>query len=267
MIARRREIRDRYAAALADRAGRALPRPRPTASTTEATTTGSPASRSTRTGAVAPTTSSRASTRADIEARHLWKPMHLQPVHRAAPRRSPPAPASSSSHTGSPLPSGSGLDRRRDRPGHRRSPAPRCGVLRAVSAVPDGKRALDLALAVPALVLSLPVQARRRRRWCAVELGRPVLFRQQRPGLHGVPFKMVKFRTMLDPDPAAGWSPTTSGSRRSAPSCARPASTSCPPWGTSCAATCRWSARARSWCATSTATPPSRPGATRSGPA
>jgi len=69
--------------------------------------------------------------------------------------------------------------------------------------VADPKRALDLALGVPALVLSLPVQAvvaiavRRR-------LGPPVLFRQERPGLHGVPFTMVKFRSMVDPDPERG---------------------------------------------------------------
>lgn len=30
-----------------------------------------------------------------------------------------------------------------------------------------------------------------------VRMGRPILFRQTRPGLHGVPFEMVKFRTML----------------------------------------------------------------------
>ncbi|MBO1755773.1 sugar transferase [Allobranchiibius sp. CTAmp26] len=65
------------------------------------------------------------------------------------------------------------------------------------------KRAFDLALAVPALVLTAPVQvavavAVRRR------LGSPVLFRQTRPGLHGRPFRMLKFRTMVDPDPARG---------------------------------------------------------------
>lgn len=31
-----------------------------------------------------------------------------------------------------------------------------------------------------------------------VKLGSPALFRQQRPGLHGRPFMMIKFRTMLD---------------------------------------------------------------------
>ncbi len=37
-----------------------------------------------------------------------------------------------------------------------------------------------------------------------VKLGTPVFFRQQRPGLHGKPFTMVKFRTMTDGRDAAG---------------------------------------------------------------
>lgn len=67
----------------------------------------------------------------------------------------------------------------------------------------DRKRGMDLAIAVPAAIVSLPVQA-------AVALairlrmGSPVLFRQERPGLHGAPFTMVKFRTMLAPDPERG---------------------------------------------------------------
>lgn len=65
------------------------------------------------------------------------------------------------------------------------------------------QRALDLALAVPIALASLPVQA-----IIAVavarRLGRPVLFRQVRPGLQGKPFALRKFRTMLPIDPAYG---------------------------------------------------------------
>lgn len=57
------------------------------------------------------------------------------------------------------------------------------------------KRALDLAVAGPALVVSLPVQALVAL-GVRARLGSPVLFRQTRPGLHGEPFEMLKFRTM-----------------------------------------------------------------------
>lgn len=66
-----------------------------------------------------------------------------------------------------------------------------------------GKRLLDLVIAGPALLLSLPVQAATAFA-VRVTMGSPVLFRQQRPGLHGEPFEMVKFRTMLLPDPERG---------------------------------------------------------------
>lgn len=36
------------------------------------------------------------------------------------------------------------------------------------------------------------------------QMGRPVLFRQTRPGLHGKPFKMIKFRSMRDALDASG---------------------------------------------------------------
>src|SRR6478752_3151472 len=65
------------------------------------------------------------------------------------------------------------------------------------------KRLFDLAVAIPAVVLTLPVQA-----VVAVlvarKLGRPVLFRQLRPGLDGEPFELIKFRTMAPPDPGRG---------------------------------------------------------------
>ena len=59
------------------------------------------------------------------------------------------------------------------------------------------KRCIDIAIAAAVLLLAAPllllvaVAVR-------VNLGSPVLFRQRRPGLHGRPFTMVKFRTMRD---------------------------------------------------------------------
>ena len=35
-------------------------------------------------------------------------------------------------------------------------------------------------------------------------MGRPIMFRQNRPGLHGKPFQMIKFRTMLNAAAADG---------------------------------------------------------------
>jgi len=60
-----------------------------------------------------------------------------------------------------------------------------------------GKRLLDLLLASAAIVflspmmLAIAVLVR-------LLLGKPVLFRQRRPGLHGVPFTFLKFRTMTE---------------------------------------------------------------------
>lgn len=61
------------------------------------------------------------------------------------------------------------------------------------------KRLLDLTLTVPAWIVSLPLQGLTAA-VIAVVMGRPILFRQQRPGLNGQPFEIVKFRTMLTPD-------------------------------------------------------------------
>ena len=66
-----------------------------------------------------------------------------------------------------------------------------------------GKRLLDLVLTTPVLCASLPLQAATALA-IRVRMGRPVLFRQQRPGLNGEPFEMLKFRTMLQPDPERG---------------------------------------------------------------
>lgn len=59
------------------------------------------------------------------------------------------------------------------------------------------KRLLDIIIASTALILLSPLYF-----YVAYKvkknLGSPVLFRQVRPGLHGKPFEMIKFRTMKD---------------------------------------------------------------------
>jgi lipopolysaccharide/colanic/teichoic acid biosynthesis glycosyltransferase len=61
------------------------------------------------------------------------------------------------------------------------------------------KRAFDVAAAALGLLLAAPLLGAIA---LAVRLrqGSPVLFRQRRPGLHGRPFELVKFRTMRDGD-------------------------------------------------------------------
>lgn len=70
------------------------------------------------------------------------------------------------------------------------------------------KRAIDVTVSGIALLITLPIQF-----GVAVlvwrQLGRPVLFRQERPGYAGKPFAMMKFRTMTvsssdrEPEPDA----------------------------------------------------------------
>ncbi|MGI8678593.1 MAG: sugar transferase [Jatrophihabitans sp.] len=65
------------------------------------------------------------------------------------------------------------------------------------------KRVIDVVGAVVVLLATAPIQG-----IVAVlvasKLGRPVLFRQQRPGRNGAPFTLIKFRTMRDLDPDRG---------------------------------------------------------------
>lgn len=59
------------------------------------------------------------------------------------------------------------------------------------------KRLLDIIIASIALILLSPLYfyvAHKVKK----NLGSPVLFRQVRPGLHGKPFEMIKFRSMKD---------------------------------------------------------------------
>ena len=66
-----------------------------------------------------------------------------------------------------------------------------------------GKRILDVALTIPALIVLSPLLV-----LIAFlvhfQMGVPVLFRQRRPGWHGQPFMLFKFRTMTDTRDAQG---------------------------------------------------------------
>ncbi|TXK82517.1 sugar transferase [Paenibacillus sp. N3.4] len=59
------------------------------------------------------------------------------------------------------------------------------------------KRLFDLLIAIPCFVLFLPIIG-----IVAIlvrlKLGSPVIFKQQRPGLHGKPIQLYKFRSMTD---------------------------------------------------------------------
>lgn len=66
-----------------------------------------------------------------------------------------------------------------------------------------GKRVFDLVLAILALVVFGPLLVLLA--ICVrLRIGSSVLFRQERPGLHGKPFTLLKFRTMTDAGDASG---------------------------------------------------------------
>ena len=78
-----------------------------------------------------------------------------------------------------------------------------CAAARHCFYTRRGKRVLDLIAASVGLLLLLPLTA------CLalmirLFLGSPVLFRQRRPGLHGEPFVLVKFRSMTNRRDASG---------------------------------------------------------------
>ena len=59
------------------------------------------------------------------------------------------------------------------------------------------KRTLDVVFSLVALIIFLPILIVVAIK-VAKNLGQPVLFKQQRPGLNGKPFNMLKFRSMKD---------------------------------------------------------------------
>lgn len=66
-----------------------------------------------------------------------------------------------------------------------------------------GKRTLDILLVLLSSVVTVPLLVITAL-LVRAKLGSPILFRQQRPGLHGRPFMLVKFRTMTDARNAEG---------------------------------------------------------------
>lgn len=70
---------------------------------------------------------------------------------------------------------------------------PRVDVKRAIDVTAAGLSAVVLA----PIAMTVAVAVR-------MKLGRPVIFKQTRPGLHGEPFEILKFRTMHHPDPEKG---------------------------------------------------------------
>jgi sugar transferase EpsL len=69
--------------------------------------------------------------------------------------------------------------------------------------MPPSKRALDLAMTLPGLLVLSPFLGLIGLAvWIAH--GRPILFRQVRPGYHGRPFTLLKFRTMRSQRSAQG---------------------------------------------------------------
>mgnify|MGYP001567068454 CR=1 FL=1 len=69
--------------------------------------------------------------------------------------------------------------------------------------MPPIKRAFDLIVVVPTLIVLAPLMIVLFA-LIAILLGSPVFFLQERPGWHGTPFHILKFRTMTDTRNADG---------------------------------------------------------------
>ena len=65
------------------------------------------------------------------------------------------------------------------------------------------KRFIDIILSVSVLLLLAPIIVLLFF-LIRIKIGSPVFFHQIRPGLHGLPFQIIKFRTMTDARDAAG---------------------------------------------------------------
>lgn len=69
--------------------------------------------------------------------------------------------------------------------------------------MPTIKRVFDLIMTIPAFIIFLPILAIISIS-VVVLLKPPVFFRQERPGLYGRPFRLIKFRTMTNAKDTTG---------------------------------------------------------------
>lgn len=75
--------------------------------------------------------------------------------------------------------------------------------MRSANRYDNVKRAIDVVAGSLLLVLSLPIQAVIAL-VIRIQLGSPILFRQDRPGRNGELFELIKFRSMRQPRPGEG---------------------------------------------------------------
>lgn len=75
------------------------------------------------------------------------------------------------------------------------------------------KRLFDIMVATVLLVLTLPIMLGVAAAILATD-GSPVFFRQNRMGMHGIPFKLFKFRSMIVTAPNVGSYATSDGDPR-----------------------------------------------------
>ena len=97
------------------------------------------------------------------------------------------------------------------------------------------KRGIDIAASALGLLCLSPILAAVTIWLHFANHGAGAFFRQDRPGLHGKIFRLIKFKTMTDRRDAS--SPTPSASRQWVALCALPRSTSCRSCGMCSAAT------------------------------
>jgi lipopolysaccharide/colanic/teichoic acid biosynthesis glycosyltransferase len=77
-------------------------------------------------------------------------------------------------------------------------------VWRSIQRTADLKRALDVVLSAAAIALLSPVLIVISI-GIRIRMGKPVFFTQIRPGKNGIPFRIIKFRTMEAPGPQEAW--------------------------------------------------------------